>query len=272
MGGRVSRESTLPGLHAWRRVRDYRVYQLQQKANVKLFTASRLAAHDVLALGVTQVAIATGARWRKDGYGRNHQHPIQGTDAAHVYTPDDIMGGKQIQGPVIIYDDDHYYLGGVLAEKLRQEGSEVTLVTPESMVSAWTTNTLEQTFIQTRLIECGVSLMLGQHLTAVHTDSVTIACKYSARPQRLEAVSVVMITARVPVDELYWELQASEKKLEEAGIRQVNRIGDCYGPSTIAAAVYEGHRYARELGQDVSDDIGFRRELTELSSDWERLT
>ena len=32
---------------------------------------------------------------------------------------------------VVIYDDDHYYMGGVLAELLRGEGYEVVLVTPE---------------------------------------------------------------------------------------------------------------------------------------------
>lgn len=46
LGGRVTRESSLPGLSTWGRVRDYRVYQLQQKGNVKLFPASRLTQKD----------------------------------------------------------------------------------------------------------------------------------------------------------------------------------------------------------------------------------
>jgi len=32
--------------------------------------------------------------------------------------------------PVVVFDDDHYYLGAVLAEKLRLEGLDITLVTP----------------------------------------------------------------------------------------------------------------------------------------------
>ena len=36
----------------------------------------------------------------------------------------------------------------------------------------------------------------------------------------------------------------------DAGIRAVHRIGDCHAPATIAAAVYEGHRFARELGAE----------------------
>ena len=56
--------------------------------------------------------------------------------------------------------------------------------------------------------------------------------------------------------------------MTDAGIKSVRRIGDCYGPATIAAAVYEGHRYARELGTDPVDGIPFRRELTELSAEF----
>ena len=61
---------------------------------------------------------------------------------------------------------------------------------------------------------------------------------------------------------------AKGEALADAGIKTVKRIGDCYGPATIAAAVYEGHRYARELGAEPGDAIPFRRELTKLSADF----
>ena len=36
----------------------------------------------------------------------------------------------------------------------------------------------------------------------------------------------------------------------------LHKIGDCNAPAIIAAAVYAGHRYARELGADTgSDDV-----------------
>ena len=47
----------------------------------------------------------------------------------------------------------------------------------------------------------------------------------------------------------------------------MTRIGDCLAPGTIAAAVYGGHRYARELGETPQDAMPFRRELVELSAD-----
>jgi dimethylamine/trimethylamine dehydrogenase len=33
-------------------------------------------------------------------------------------------------------------------------------------------------------------------------------------------------------------------------IATTNRIGDCYVPASIQAAVYSGHRYARELDDE----------------------
>jgi dimethylamine/trimethylamine dehydrogenase len=35
-------------------------------------------------------------------------------------------------------------------------------------------------------------------------------------------------------------------------------------PSTIAAAVYAGHRYAREFDWPATDEAAFQRELTDL--------
>src|ERR1043165_9039125 len=48
LGGRVARESKLPGLSAWGRVRDYRAYQLQKMTNVEIFYDSALDAAQIL--------------------------------------------------------------------------------------------------------------------------------------------------------------------------------------------------------------------------------
>ena len=65
------------------------------------------------------------------------------------------------------------------------------------------------------------------------------------------------MTARLPEDGLYHELlQATD-----SGIRSLRRVGDCQAPGIIATAVYEGHRYARELGTATGPgDVPFRRE------------
>ncbi len=206
LGGRVTRESRLPGLAAWARVRDYRLGQLDQLSNVAVYRASRLGPEDVTGFGAEHVVLATGSHWRRDGIGRHHYKPIPGSDGPQLRTPDDLMAGPEatdgIAGPVVVYDDDHYYMGGVLAELLAKAGHAVTLVTPAADVSHWTHFTMEQERIQTRLLECGVTLRPHRDLKAVHADHVEIACVSTGTVETLPAATVVPVTSRQPDDGL----------------------------------------------------------------------
>jgi len=155
-GGRVLREAKLPGLNAWGRVKDYRDYQLSQMANVAVYFESDLSADEILNFDFEHVALATGSTWRRDGVARQHVVPMPIAKELDVYTPDDLMDGRVPSGNVVIFDDDHYYMGGVLAELLIQKGARVTLITPAAYVSEWTLNSLEQAEIhkKTRIAGC----------------------------------------------------------------------------------------------------------------------
>ena len=63
LGGRVSRESRLPGLASWARVRDYRLGQIAKLSNIEVFRESDIAAGDVAAMECRHVILATGAEW-----------------------------------------------------------------------------------------------------------------------------------------------------------------------------------------------------------------
>ena len=53
------------------------------------------------------------------------------------------------------------------------------------------------------------------------------------------------------------------------GVRSVRTAGDADAPSTIAAAVYSGHKLAREFDLAVDDPaLAIRREVTGLSADY----
>jgi dimethylamine/trimethylamine dehydrogenase len=267
LGGRVARECRLPGLSAWGRVRDHRVQQLGGMTNVETYLDSRLSAEQILEFGFEHVAIATGATWRRDGVARFHLRPIAVDEGAEVLSPDDLMDGKRPSGQrVVLYDDDHYYLGGVLAELLVGEGREVTLVTPAADASNWTRSTLEQRRIQTRLLELGIAIEAHRAVTAVRTGGVETACVFTGRKAELACDSVVLVTARLPNESLYLDLTARRNAWKDSGVLSIKAIGDALAPATIAAAVYAGHRYARELdGPETGDDPPFKRELTELT-------
>jgi dimethylamine/trimethylamine dehydrogenase len=265
LGGRVTREARLPGLSAWARVRDYRLNQLNKLQNVEMLRGSRVTAGEVLEFGASRVIIATGSTWRRDGVGRANSRPIRGFDAAHsVLTPDELLDGTPVTGPVVVFDDDHYYLGAVLAEKLRLDGLDVTLVTPADRVSAWTVNTLEQHVIQKRVLDLGIEVCVNRNIVAFDGSGIVLECTYTARQTTVSAASIVTVTSRLPNDELAQSLGGMPEAVDAAGIVSITSIGDAFAPGTIAAAVYAGHRHAREFDWPPTDEAAFRRELPEM--------
>ncbi|MDE0781706.1 MAG: FAD-dependent oxidoreductase [Planktomarina sp.] len=268
LGGRVARERHLPGLSAWGRVADYREYQISQKANVESYFESALDAESILEFGFENICIATGASWRRDGVSRQHVVPFPTDDAMKIYTPDDLMGEVNPTGHIVIFDDDHYYMGGVIAELLIQKGCSVTLVTPAAYVSEWTLNTLEQHEIHRRLAQMGVKIELNRGVTAIGKDYIETNCVFTDLAQPIGCDAVVLVTSKLENNRVYNDLKVREGEWADAGIKTVKLIGDANAPGPIAWATYAGHRYARELdGDDIGDALPFRREVTELAID-----
>ena len=230
--------------------------QLQEWCN------STLDAEEVASYGFDHVAVATGATWRRDGVARWRTHPIELDPSLPVLTPDDVMAGKRPEGEhVVIFDDDHYYMGGALAELLVSEGRRVSLVTPSARVSEWADHTMEQERIQGRLMELGVEPLTSKGLLRAEAGGVQLGCTYTGRESDLECDALLLVTSRLPNDEL-------AQTLAGAG-GSVRAVGDAYSPGTIAAAVWDGRRYAEELDAEPADpdETPFLRELAELSQD-----
>lgn len=267
LGGRVARECRLPGLSAWGRVRDYRQGQIEKMPNVAIYRESKLAADDVFDLGFSDVAIATGATWRRDGVARYHTLPISIDGGMPVFTPDDMMDGKLPAGHVVIYDDDHYYMGSVLAELLIAKGCRVSFVTPSTKIAEWSVNTLEQGQIQRRLLELRVEVVTSHAVTGISAGSVVVACAYTGRSREISCDGVLLVTARLPNDLLYTDLMAQKAKWADSGIESVKTIGDAQAPAAIAWATYAGHRYAEEFdAADIGDALPFKREVAGLKT------
>src|SRR4051794_34690379 len=202
LGGRVAGEARLPGLAAWIRVVDHRREALRRLGSVEQAFGSEVTADEVLEYGFAHVAVASGARWRDDGVGRVHTAPAP-LGGVQRLTPDDLMAGARPDGErVVLFDDDHYYLGGVLAELLAAEGREVTLVTTAAVASAWTVNTLEQHRIQRRLLEAGGPLVAAHALTSPGARAARRACPHTGRARELPPAAIRLGTPRPPPDGL----------------------------------------------------------------------
>jgi len=260
LGGRVLRESALPGLNEWRRVVEYRIQQLKKMSTVAVYRSSDLSAADILSYDFACVAVATGSRWRKDGVGRWHVTPVASFDAPNVFTPDDVMAGADIEGPVVVFDDDHYYMGAVMARQLLQKGLRVRLVTPAGRVGEWSMNTDEQARTQAQLLTMGADVCASRAVTGMVEGGVETVCVYTGRRETLPAASLVTVTSRRPLDALYRDLMSDVSRLQEKGIQKLTCIGDACAPGLIAAAVYAGHLFAREVDAPAKEGVSFKRE------------
>jgi dimethylamine/trimethylamine dehydrogenase len=158
-----------------------------------------------------------------------------------------------VSGPVLIFDDDRYYMASVLAEVIARSGVSVTYVTPAPLVAAWTVNTLEQDRIHRRLADLGIGLVLSARLAGRAGDSLTLECVYTSRLQQIACDTLLPVTSRLPVDALWQDLSERRDQWADHGLVSLERIGDCLAPGTIAAAVYAGHRFAR--GEDQTSGL-----------------
>ena len=260
LGGRVLQETSLKPLAEWKRVSDHRTYMLSTRSNVETYVYSALTAEQVLELGCTHVAIATGARWQTNFIGAHHRQPILGAPPEMVLAPETILSGSAVSGKVMVYDDDHYYLASAIAEHLAEAGHEVVLVTPDADIASWTHNTLENAHIQTRLRELGVAIICNQAVKSVKQKSVTLACVYIGAETTVGVDAIVPVTSRKSTDGLYSELMEIPQQWSDHGVQSVTRIGDSFAPGTIAMAVYSGHAYARNLNTPTDHHTLFKRE------------
>ncbi|HUI88034.1 MAG TPA: FAD-dependent oxidoreductase [Anaerolineales bacterium] len=257
LGGRVLRESALPGLNEWRRVVDWRLTQIRKMKNISVYPSSPMNAKDMIESGVKNVVLATGAVWRRDGMGRTLSKPVSGHDLPNLFSPDDLMDGKLPSGRVILYDDEHYYMGSVLAEFLAAGGCDVSLITPAPLVSYWSQFTLEQERVQRKLMKTGARIYVQHVLDSIGKDSVTISSTITGHVRELEKEAVVVVTDRISNDGLYYQLKPA---LDEGTIDSLRLIGDAEAPGIIAQAVFSGHLAAREFDESPVEGTPFKVE------------
>ena len=234
--------------------------------NVAIFRESRLEAESIVELGHDHVILATGSSWRRDGVGLTNYVPIQGHDQRHVFTPDDVLSGAMITTPVVIFDDDSYFMGGALAELLARQNCDVTIVAASSHVSPWTQLTFEHSEIHKRLVSLGVRIILNSNLKRIGADTVEISGLFGEPAQQFPAAGVVLVTMRMSDDALYHDLQALSSKAQGTSASIVT-VGDCRTPGIIAEAIFSGHSAARNL--DAEDDGGLPFRVEQVPASFE---
>jgi dimethylamine/trimethylamine dehydrogenase len=269
MGGIMRWIPELPGLGEWARVVNYRKIQIDKLKNVEFIPDTKLDAQGVKKYGAEIVIVATGGYWETDGLNGASREPIAGADASlpHVLTPEQIMvEGKQAPGErVIIVDNDGYFMGVSLAEKLASEGKKVTIMTPMGHIAPYMHFTLEAPNMHRKLHKLGVEIVTYHLPTKIEAGGVTATHVYDvdAHEHTWEADATVLVTQRRSNEALFRELKDSVglEALKAEGVEALYRIGDCEAPRLVADAIFSGHRLAREIDtDDPAVPLPFKRE------------
>ena len=259
----------LPGLGEWARVVNYRTIQLDKLRNVELIPSTKLDAKGVAEYGAEIVIVATGSYWATNGLNGCTHDTIPGADASkpHVLTPDQLMGeGKSVPGSkVLVVDNDGYFMGVSLAEKLALEGKKVTIMTHLGHIAPYMHFTLEAPNQHRKLHKLGVEIVTYHIPTLVEEGHVKSVHVYDedAHEHDWEFDSVVLVTQRRSNEALFRSLkdEVGLERLAAEGVEALYRIGDCEAPRLIADAVFSGHRLAREIDSDnPAIPLPFKRE------------
>lgn len=247
-GGYARRVSELPGVGELRHVIEYREYQVSRLRNVETIKLD-LDAESVLDYGADIVICATGSSWSREGLNHVTHEPIPGSDHDHVLTPEDVLAGRELNGRVLIYDAEGYFVGAGLAELLAGRGCEVSLLSPASEVSPNLDRTNEGYETRKRLFELGVDLLPHHRLLSIGIDKCQVGMRYG-QVGMMSPDHIILVTSRIPNDSLYRSLKSDPARLTAAGISGLYAIGDCVSPRVTAEAIFDGHRLAREIDSD----------------------
>jgi|TARA_B100001179_G_scaffold38808_1_gene25098 dimethylamine/trimethylamine dehydrogenase len=249
LGGRINKESMLPGMSPYKRVTDYRVSQINQLDNVDVYLENTLNPDDVLTLGFDHVVTATGSSWQPSIMDEKTA-PTAITKTNSIFTPEDVLNGCELKSPVLIFDFDYYYMGGLLAEYIKDLDHEVTIITPFEKVSPWSFNSNEVTEIKLKLLEKDIKVITDHRIIEIEESLVRVNHQVTNKQKDIARGSLVLVGHRKQNDSLYKSLNSNQEALKESGIKSLQNIGDSNAPGAVVHAVYAGHLYANTFDQE----------------------
>ena len=197
----------------------------------------------VLAEAPDTVIVATGSLYSQGGRTQFLDADIPGHDRRCVYRPEDIvLGGARPRGRVVLVDGEGAHASTGIAEMLANEGAELLYVTSGfSPVSSRLTDSHEARFVIQRMKAAGVSFAPATWVHGIGDGMITLYDVHTGEQRTEPADAVILSCGRVPQDGIARSL--------EGRVAQLFTIGDALAARPWAAAAYEGHRFARLIGE-----------------------
>lgn len=242
LGGAMALWAGLPGREHYGQGTDWWQREMV-RLGVDIHLNTPADADRVLAEQPDSVIVATGADYSKGGRSMVLDTDIPGSERGFVHRPEDILlGGARPTGTVLVVDSEGYHTGSGIAELLARLGADIQLVFPGySPLSPRLTDNWEERYIIKRLKEQGVRLRPTTWLHSIGHDSVTLYDVHTGEKNEEHVDAIVLVAGRSPNCELARDL--------EGKVAQLFTIGDALAPRMLAAATYEGQKFAREVGE-----------------------
>jgi 2,4-dienoyl-CoA reductase-like NADH-dependent reductase (Old Yellow Enzyme family)/thioredoxin reductase len=240
LGGQVLLAEKLPGREEIGGLIRWQKIQLPQ-AGVKVVTGTEATAQTVLDMKPDAVVVATGATWMRNGYtGMSHMEAT-GWQQDNVFPADEIVSGKaQVGENVVIWDGRGDIVASGIAEMLADRGCKVTLVAPVPNIGG-IDQIKDMTWfhVTPRLLNKGVVLSPQTFFVMVVDKTATLLNIHTMAMWEVPADTVVMITGKIPNDDLYNEL--------EGKVPELYKIGEARNPLAMGEANRDGHWVGRLL-------------------------
>jgi 2,4-dienoyl-CoA reductase-like NADH-dependent reductase (Old Yellow Enzyme family)/thioredoxin reductase len=244
VGGHVRRHALLPGRKEYGQIARWLLRQATGNgAEVRTGVGVDESSLSALLDGESpdHVVVATGARYREDGWQGQTAAPLPGVETAQCVSWDRVVTGEVTPtGSVLVLDDLQDAPGPLTAVALAEAGCTVRLVTRWPMVGMETIPEVYYLWIAEQLHRSEMEVITDHFVREIKGSSVELINVYVPdRVRVVEADWIVMSTGRQSVNDLY-------HRLRERG-QSVEMIGDAVAPRGTYEAVFEGHRQARKL-------------------------
>ena len=176
-----------------------------------------------------QVLLCTGSLPGRRTYGV--------AEGAVVRTAAEVLDGAALpEGALVVWDPIGGPIGISAAERVRADGRDVALVTPDLIAGNELARSGDLAPANVRLQQAGVAIERRMLLRTVTPGAVHLEHRFSGEARTLPAVALVDAGHRLPDDRL-WR-QTGEV---------LPRAGDAVAPRTIYEAILEGRRWALSL-------------------------
>jgi hypothetical protein len=235
LGGQALLAEKLPGREELGGLIRWQKIQLPQ-AGVKVVTGTEATAQRVLDMKPDAVVVATGATWMRNGFNGGSFLEVPGWQQDNVFSVDEIVSGTaNIGKKAFVWDSRGDVVASGIAEMLADKGCEVEFATPFPNVGSLNL-LLDCTYMHIipRLLNKGVVISPETFIVMLVEKTVTVLNIHTMATREITDVdTVVLVTGKDPVDNLYNEL--------EGKVPELYKVGEARNPHNMGSSNRDGH-------------------------------